>query len=79
MLLELCDSRSFQGDLLSMNNLPEANDMMKVLDAVNQRFGQQTLQAASIGFQLVGWNMNQQSLSPKYTTKWSDIMKVSAR
>ncbi|MCW7552869.1 Y-family DNA polymerase [Endozoicomonas gorgoniicola] len=79
MLLDLCGSQSFQGDLLSMNSLPEASEMMKVLDAVNQRFGQQTLKPASIGFQPAGWCMSQQSLSPKYTTRWSDIMTVGAR
>ena len=79
MLMELCDEKSFQGDLLTMSHLPETSGLMNVLDAINHRFGQNTLKPAAIGFQPRDWHMNQQSLSPKYTTCWKDILTVHAR
>ncbi|MGI9275674.1 MAG: Y-family DNA polymerase [Endozoicomonas sp.] len=79
MLMELCDGKSFQGDLLTMNSLPETSPMMTVLDAINQRYGSHTLKPASIGFEPKAWHMNQKALSRKYTTCWDDILIVSAR
>ncbi|WP_238593825.1 DUF4113 domain-containing protein [Endozoicomonas atrinae] len=49
---------------------------MSVLDAINQRFGSQTLRPASVGFESQQWHMNQQALSPCYTTQWGDIIRV---
>ena len=77
-LMDLCRGDGFQGDLLTAQSLPETQPMMEVLDAINQRFGRNTLRAASVGFEKKGWHMNQQSLSPRYTTEWGDIMTVTA-
>ena len=74
-LLDLCSAHNVQGDLLvetAINN----TQMMTVLDAINQRFGRQTLRPASVGFATQRWHMNQQTLSPAYTTNWREIMPV---
>lgn len=74
-LLDLCSAHNVQGDLLvetAINN----TQMMTVLDAINQRFGRQTLRPASVGFAAQRWHMNQQTLSPAYTTSWREIMPV---
>ena len=74
-LLDLCSAHNVQGDLLvetAINN----TQMMTVLDAINQRFGRQTLRPASVGFAAQRWHMNQQTLSPAYTTNWREIMPV---
>ncbi|WP_366556849.1 DUF4113 domain-containing protein [Endozoicomonas ascidiicola] len=36
---------------------------MSVLDAINQRFGSQTVQPVSVGCESQQWHMNQQALS----------------
>ena len=75
-LMDLCSGQGFQGDLLTAASNPENSRMMSVLDAINQRFGSQTLRPASVGFESQQWHMNQQALSPCYTTQWQDIIKV---
>ncbi|WBA83242.1 Y-family DNA polymerase [Endozoicomonas sp. GU-1] len=75
-LVDLCSCAGFQGDLLTAASIPENTRMMTVLDAINQRFGSQTLRPASVGFRAQPWHMNQQVLSPSYTTQWPEIMKV---
>ncbi|WP_257263398.1 Y-family DNA polymerase [Endozoicomonas sp. ONNA2] len=77
-LMDLCTELGFQGDLLAAASPPGNTRMMTVLDAINQRFGSQTLRPASVGFQVQQWHMNQQVLSPSYTTQWSEIMTVQA-
>lgn len=75
-LMDLCSGQGFQGDLLTTVSVPENTRMMTVLDAINQRFGSQALRPASVGFQAQQWHMNQQVLSPSYTTQWPEIMTV---
>ena len=77
-LMDLCRCDGFQGDLLSAQSLPETQPIMQVMDAINQRFGRNTLRAASVGFEKKDWHMNQQSLSPCYTTQWAEILNVQA-
>ncbi|WP_419832798.1 Y-family DNA polymerase [Endozoicomonas atrinae] len=75
-LMDLCSDQGFQGDLLTATSSPENTRMMSVLDTINQRFGSQTLRPASVGFESQQWHMNQQALSPCYTTQWRDIIRV---
>lgn len=58
----------YKGDLTKEANL------MKSLDDVNLKYGQNTLVTASQGVDKIKYNRN--NLSPKYTTNWDDIIKV---
>jgi len=49
--------------------------LMEVLDTVNRYLGQDTVFYASSGIKK-DWEMKRAKLSPKYTTRWSDIPKV---
>ncbi len=80
VLLDLCRSQSFQGDLLAIPPHPEAPEkesVMTVLDAINHRFGRNMLRPASVGFEKQDWHMNQQLLSRCYTTRWPDILRIN--
>ncbi len=48
---------------------------MQVLDAINQRYGQQMLRLGSESQQR--WYMHQEHLSPRYTTQWNELPWVS--
>ena len=48
---------------------------MQVLDAINQRYGQQMLRLGSESQQR--WYMHQEHLSPRYTTQWNELPLVS--
>ena len=79
MLMDLCDSGSYQGDLLSGVLMPETSPMMTVLDTINRKFGTNTLRPATSDLGNNQWKMKQQNPSPKYTTCWNDIVKVHCR
>lgn len=52
-----------------------ARQRMKLMDAINQRFGKETLRSARQPKQR--WQTYQQHLSPAYTTRWDELMRVS--
>jgi len=49
--------------------------LMDVIDTVNKYLGQDTVFYASAGIQK-DWEMKRAKLSPKYTTRWTDLPKV---
>ncbi|MCK5848909.1 MAG: Y-family DNA polymerase [Caldisericia bacterium] len=50
-------------------------NMMKVMDKVNEKYGRDTLRYASTGIKR-SWTMNRKLLSPAYTTSWKHIKNV---
>jgi DNA polymerase V len=76
-LLDLVDSNVVQGDLFSPQDEPRAGKNMDVMDSINKRFGRGTMGMASSGWKAKPtWGMRQENLSPAYTTRWSDVMRV---
>ncbi len=51
------------------------HQLMKTIDTINQQYGEHTVHLASHEPSLK-WKTLQQRLSPRYTTQWSDILKV---
>jgi DNA polymerase V len=49
--------------------------LMKAVDTLNVRFGQQKIRLASQDLKRV-WKMKQERLSPRYTTKLEEVMEV---
>jgi DNA polymerase V len=49
---------------------------MKCYDDINQRYGNGTVEVASAGL-VEQWGMRRNFLSPRYTSKWQDIPKIS--
>lgn len=49
--------------------------LMKSIDQLNQSFGQQKIKLASQDLKRI-WKMKQEQLSPRYTTRISDLVKV---
>lgn len=46
-----------------------------VLDRLNYRYGRDRVRLAGAGYES-SWHQKRQWISPCYTTKWSDIMKI---
>ena len=68
-----------QADLFfdaSSANHAQSAKLMAVLDAINQRYGRQTLKLGSEGFK-VPWKMKQNFKSPGYTTHWNELIQAS--
>ena len=48
--------------------------LMVVMDSINQRYGRGAVRMASENSEC--WKPHQERLSPRYTTKWCDILEV---
>ena len=71
--IELIDSANRQTDLFIPSSDPR---IMNCLSQINARFGRGSLQVASVtGGENV--DMRRDFLSPRYTTRWSDIPIIS--
>jgi DNA polymerase V len=57
------------------NSNPKHFPLMKVIDRINTSFGQQKIKLASQDQKRV-WKMKQERLSPRYTTRLSDVIVV---
>jgi DNA polymerase V len=76
MLTGIIPESEIQADLFSANSYsPKEHRLMESLDEVNARFGKQKLRPASNGIEQP-WQMKQQYLSKKYTTRWDELMRV---
>lgn len=77
MLLDLVPVKTEQSDLFVEMDKFNSSTLMKAIDAINAKYGQQTLQFAVCGFEQ-SWASNRDHVSPAYTTRWSDILIVYA-
>jgi DNA polymerase V len=72
-LLDLSSEKHTQFDLF---NQPKANPaLMKTLDAINQRYGTDTLFVAAQGIEHK-WAMRRELLTPQYTTNWKSLPTI---
>jgi len=69
------------GDTAAPAALPSgqrSGPLMQVLDDINARYGQGTVRLAStIGSAARRWPMRQEKRSPRYTTRWQELLVVS--
>jgi DNA polymerase V len=76
MLSEIVPAQGQQTDMFGFRPVDEkSSKLMVAMDAVNHRWGRQTLRMASQGYKSP-WAMRQENLSPRYTTRWDEILVV---
>lgn len=73
VLLDLIDPSALPTSLFPSRPPERSEKLMEALDAVNTRYGRQTLRPALVRAQS-GWRMRQNALSPAYTTRISDVL-----
>jgi DNA polymerase V len=75
-LMDLARPDELQPDLFAPPTI--GNDaLMATLDRINRRFGRGTAGLGASGWQMKPvWGMRQLSLSPSYTTRWSDLPRA---
>ena len=54
---------------------PKKSDLMRLLDQVNQKWGDSSLKYAAQGFKK-SWQAKTERRSPEYTTKWAELPRV---
>jgi DNA polymerase V len=76
IVMDLVPENEVQGNLFFQSNQKHVL-LMKSIDRVNQRMGQQKVKLASQDLNRT-WKMKQDLLSPRYTTRLSEIISVKA-
>jgi len=74
IVTELIDENQKQLQLFDEEN-PKHLALMKVMDRLNYKIGDTKVKLATQNLNLT-WNMNQNHLSPKYTTNFKDILEI---
>lgn len=70
-----------QGNLFTQHDhrAPQRQALMQSIDAVNRRFGRETITTGAVlAASSTGWEMRQMVRSPRYTTRWDEIMQIHA-
>ncbi|MEK7254865.1 MAG: DUF4113 domain-containing protein, partial [Bacteroidota bacterium] len=78
MATALVPAASVQGNLfVSEARQAKSVQLMKALDALNGKMGRNAVYFAACGHaQKRGWSRKEQWRSPRYTTRWEEILKV---
>ena len=74
IVMDFVDEDKKQKKLFENSN-PGHIDLMKAVDTINDTLGQQKIKLASQDLKKT-WKMNQKNLSPRYTTRLDEIIKV---
>lgn len=82
-LSELSPKGALQTDLFApdprYSGNPKADRLMQLMDDLNLKMGQGTLNLANSGLtQTHRWKMNRNLMSPRYTTQWNELLRVKA-
>jgi DNA polymerase V len=78
VLLEgLIDENNTQQDLFNEPESPRQKAVMGALDALNRRYGRNTLQLGGQGIRQ-RWSMKREKLSPRFTTCWEELPRIRA-
>lgn len=78
LLMDMRQRGEFSGDLFAQQQPESSEQVMGVLDRINVRWGRGTLRPARVPLE-PGWGMRRELLSPRYTTSWGELWKVSCR
>jgi DNA polymerase V len=79
ILLELSPENSYQFDMFRDQvtpNYSKDSQISSIMDYLNRRWGKDTVMLASQGVEKE-WKMNQEYVSQRYTTVWSELMNVN--
>jgi DNA polymerase V len=71
-LIDIVDKAFYQGDIFCPGQSVKADDLMKILDMVNRKYGKGTVHTAAEGLQKK-WAMQQRYRSRSYTTSWHEL------
>ena len=75
IVMELTPEANSQTTLFDPVDYTQQNQVMQVMDALNTRYGRDTIKLAGQGLN-PRWKLRQEKLSRCYTTRWSDLIVV---
>lgn len=76
VLLDLAPAATLQGGLFDAVDTPRAQARMRAMDALNRRFGRDTVGFAATG-RRPPWRLRSEFLSPRFTTNWDELLRIT--
>ena len=75
LLTGLVPNDEIQGNLFIE---PNANNtkILKIVNKLNHKYGKASIRSASCGYNRKEWKIKQEQLSPNYTTRFSEILRI---
>ncbi|WP_298962633.1 Y-family DNA polymerase [uncultured Methylobacterium sp.] len=75
LLLDLIPAAGVQGSLFLQPDDPRRLALMGAIDGINQRYGRDRVRFAGTGLGR-GWKLKAEFHSPRYTTRWDELLRV---
>lgn len=75
LLLDLAPAETVQGSLFLRPDDPRRVALMGAVDQLNRRYGRDRVRYATTGIER-GWKLRADFYSPRYTTRWSDLLSI---
>lgn len=66
-----------QGNLFYHPSRFDKSQLLKTFDALNRKYGKATLFSGLVGTRVKEWELIKEDRSPRYTTQWEELLKVS--
>lgn len=76
LLSGISEQGTVQGNLFTANNSEKESKLMQVSDLLKQKYGEILIKPGSLIHPNREWVMNQTMLSPCYTTRYEDLLRV---
>lgn len=77
IFIDLYRAEDLPGSMFPTRDPVRSEKLMQTLDAVNLRFGRDTLRPGGLAAK-AGWSMRQAKVSPRYTTRVEEMLEVRA-
>ena len=75
-LMRIQDASEHQISLFGEYDTEEDLKLMKIMDRINAKEGDETLKIAACGTNKKAWFMKQTQRSPRYVTGWNELLKI---
>lgn len=75
-LLGLVPDDQIQMNLFEEKHRSECDEITKVIDKLNSKFGKNKLKLATVGNRENQWALIKEHRSPRYTTQWDELMTI---
>jgi len=75
ILMDLVEPGRFTPDLFAPQPRPGSDRLMAVIDTINAKQGRGTIRPARLAVDQ-GFSMKRERLSPRFTTSWSELLRV---
>lgn len=75
-LSNLVPDNQVQTNLFESKQKIESNEITKVIDALNNKYGKNKVKIATVGNREKEWALIKEHRSPRYTTQWDELLTI---